>query len=284
VAKEIARTIVLDCETYRTREPRIVEQIQQEAMAKRTAKSAAKAVKLEWDATAARYARAEEALAKTAVDVHLAEILCVCWREDGEPGAIDAMSDDAGEVSPLAQLAEYWDRIATAETVWVGHNIIGFDLPVLVNNWRRRGIVPPTHFPTCSNGRWRGRIYDTMARSGAKPPCHIQLETLCAAYNVLPPARVMWGTAPLDGSRVGAAYEFGVAGYQRILEYCAADVAATEALYRTMTLDGRYGTYNTRDEVAAQIQDIEAAVDLSDAQKALAIVGVLDGAGLVPRR
>ena len=66
------RLITLDIETYRTRNPVFVDRIQGEALTKRPAQNAAKEVKLDWDTDRARAERANEALAKTAVNVLLA--------------------------------------------------------------------------------------------------------------------------------------------------------------------------------------------------------------------
>jgi len=286
-----ARLIVLDVETYRTRNPVMVERIRREAIEKRPASNTRKDLKTMWDTAAAREARAREALAKTAADVLFAEVLCVCWRADGEAFNLSAMdqrcvqaqTEDSDELELLAleMLAEHWRAQAGPETIWVGHNVLGFDLGVLLNRWRRYGISPPEHFPSYVNGRWRGRVFDTMTRTPCKNGIGlVSLEDVCAAYDIASATPIEWRGEPMTGSRVGAAFEGGE--YDVVLEYSALDVQTTERLYMLMTCDGMWGTFDAHHAVAEQIAEIKGS-EISESAKALAIVDVLDRAGLIPR-
>jgi DNA polymerase III epsilon subunit-like protein len=273
-----ARRITLDVETYRTRNAGIVARVEQDALDKRPAQNTLKELKTLWDTDAARGERAREALAKTALDVLIAEILCVCWRVDGEPHSVNGMV--RSEQAALLDLAEGWDEMAGPETIWCGHNIAGFDLPVILNAWRRHGITPPKHFP-CYIDRWRGRIFDTMRRV----PCanglgFVSLAAVCEAYGLVCPKATEWLGAPMDGSRVGAAFEAGA--WETVLEYCDEDTQVTETLYLHMTGNDTHSTFDRPDQIAAEIAEIEAS-ELPDSTKKISVYTVMDRAGLIPR-
>lgn len=273
-----ARVIHFDIETYRTTDPALVESILQEAIEKRPAQNTLKELKTLWDTTEAQEARAAEALSKTALDVTMAEVLVVCAMRDEEYILRATSNGEGDEFELLSYAAATLGLHADADTIWCGHNIEGFDLPILLNRWRRYRITPPEHFPTYA-GRWRGRVYDTMLRIPTKSG-FISLNEACARYDISMAKDTMWNGAPMTGARVAEAYEAGE--HQLLRDYCAADVAMVCELYSVMTCGGTRGTYGTPDEVAAKVREIEES-HLSDGLKAMAIVKVLDNAGRIPR-
>lgn len=305
------RLIVLDCETYPTRNEAVCAEIAAEIVGgDDQPKSVTKEVKrvwaamgkpepskkefeLLWDTEEVRAARCKDALWRTALDPMLAELLCVVWtwpgrafcasadcmgaRVNGEPVLDGSLA--ANEEEALELLAMEWDKHIGPETILVGHNIAGFDLPIILNRWRRWGIKPPKHFPAYYNGRWGGRVFDTMLRTPAKTP-FVSLKDACRAYAVPGAKSVEWEGAPMDGSRVAAAFEAGERDL--ILRYCESDVIVTLDLYQRMTAGDTWGTWDTRDEVAEAIAEIEAG-GLTDGARAISILQVLERNGLVPR-
>jgi len=277
-----AKYVVIDAETYRTRDEAVIRGLEQEAMAKRPNTNTRKELKLTWDTEAEIMRRVEEALAKTSTDVLLAEILCVCVKADEDACVIQLSGmGKFCQTECLKNTAFSLSDITGPDTIWIGHNIAGFDLPLLLNRFRRHGVTPPEHFPVFTGRRWMGRVFDTMLRT----PCqnslgYVSLEDVCRAYGLPSAKSTMWNGAPMDGSRVGEAYEAGE--YDLILEYCAADVWIEEQLYQRMTFDGRWGTYDLRTAVAEQIAEIDAS-GLDDTAMRVAKFNVLEAAGLVPR-
>jgi len=271
---EVAQVLVVDLETYPTRRPEKIAQITQEALAQRPKQNTKKEIKDRWDTMPSRQARVNEALDKTAVDPLWAEIVCVCWMDDASLFRYVSFMDD----DLLEEIGDELDVQAGPETIWVGHNVMGFDLPVLLNNWRRHEIKPPEHFPQFVNGRWRGRIYDTMLRVPGKTP-YVSLDEACFAYDILPEA-VMWLGAPMDGSRMKEAVDAGE--WEMIQQYCMCDVRNNRKLFDRMTCGNTWGTYTRDAELAEQVRAIESGPE-TEGQKALALVKLLDNAGRIPR-
>lgn len=278
-----ARLLVFDVETVGTRNQNVVAQITEEALAKRPASNTKKEIKLQWDTEEARQARVREALEKTAVDPLLAEPIVVCWTAVDGAG-FEMASGHTRLFAPehteraLEALRADWEHVTDEGTIWVGHNIAGFDLPVLLNAWRRHRISPPSTFPVYVNGRWRGRVWDSMLRTPGKTP-FVSLDAVCQAYGLGAAKNVHWQGAPMDGSRVAAAYAEGAEDL--LVSYCFADVDAELNLYLAMTGGDAYGTYDDRESVAGAIREVRES-ELSEGAKAVAIVNIMEGAGLVP--
>jgi hypothetical protein len=273
-----AKLIVLDIETFRTLDAELAERVQDDARNKRPAQNTLKDLKTLWDTEAAREERAAEALARTALDPALATVIVA-----------SAQADDLAETwsmqwpvgtgfrDLLADFAEWLGNVSGPRTIWAGHNIEGFDLPVLLSCWQRHRIMPPAHFPVFS-GRWRGWVYDTMVRFPSKTP-YVSLVDACAAFGIAAKS-VEWKGEPMTGARVADAYREGE--HDLLAEYCRADVVAERALYEAMTFGGRWGTYGTSDEgLAVEIATVRASC-LSEGQKAISILTLLERAGLVP--
>lgn len=276
--QEKARLIVLDIETYRTRNEAVIERIRQEQYERACPVNKPKEEKFAWNTTAGREARVAEALDKTACDPLLAEVLCCVYQADGKAQGSSCFYDEA---DGLLDAANALDALAGPETVWCGHNLAGFDLPVLLNRWRRYELCPPEHFPVFHGGRWRGRVWDTMLRTPCKNGLGlVSLDDVCLAYGMGAAKSVAWRGTPMDGSRVGEAYEAGE--YDLILEYCMADVAVQEALYYRQTANDTWGTFDARHDVAERLAEIDDS-GLSEGARAIAKLQVLEGAGLVPR-
>jgi hypothetical protein len=275
-----SRYIVLDLETYRTRDLGAITRITQEADGRKAPASASKVEKGLWGTMDARQGRIKEALSKTSTDVTLAEPICVC-AHDGDKLLGFLTSDPFISPVPLPfrnfmwhteremlqNLRDCLDEWTSPETVWVGHNIEGFDLAVLLNRWRRYSITPPAEFPVFRHGRWRGRVYDTMQHIPCGGAGFVSLDDACAMYQV-PMRETEWRGKVVDGSLVGEIYESG--DILTILEYCGlGDVVSERLLYLTLTGGGMWGTYDRG--IWDQVGEIRKASNLTEGEKATAI-------------
>lgn len=221
----------------------------------------------------------EKEQADSAVDVLHAEILCSAFVTDqDEPVVFNCMPDTEQERIGLLELSETLNDLADRDTVWIGQNIKGFDLPLLLNRWRRYRIRPPEHFPIYTGRYWSGRVYDTMERTPAKNPMKGKnLAAICAAYG-LEAKTVQWLGEPMTGARVAAAFEAGE--HQLILDYCEQDAIDEYELYKIMTFDDRYGSYNRDNSLSETLTEIDQS-ELSAALKWQAAKLQLQAAGVI---
>jgi hypothetical protein len=107
--------------------------------------------------------------------------------------------------------------------VFIGHNLVEFDLRFLFQRSVVLGVKPSRHIPFSAKP-WDDCVYDTMIRWGARAG---------GSLNKITKALGLGGKGDLDGSMVWDYVRDG-----RILEvarYCEKDVELTRALYRRMT-------------------------------------------------
>ena len=277
-----AKILTLDTETIPVQNAGIMEEIRRESDAATPAQNTRREIKEQWDGEVGRETRFQERWAKTAVDVLLAAPVCVSWCvDDGPVRSLRIMPWTARKERAAAQrLSKMWAEATDTGTLWVAHCALRFDLPLLLNWWRRTAVIPPAHFPGWRMGRWRGNVWDSMLET----PCHnglnlVSLADACRGLGLPDAKSVLWDGSPMDGSRVWAAYQ--AADYKVLEAYCRADVAATRQLYRRQTFGGVYPG-GRLDQLAAQLEEIDGS-GLSSAQVALAKLRVLETAGLVPR-
>lgn len=307
--RDFARLVVFDIETSATTNPAIVAKVEAEAMAERPSQGGtSKTEKALWDTSDAVARRVAEAVSRTALDVTVAEPLCVCWARldqgaeaTSSPERVQAMAGWDGETTLrgyrapwglsapslclfddgwLRELSTEMNLVIGPDTVIAGHNIEGYDLPVLLNAWRRAGVQPPEYFPQFTGRGWRGRTFDTMRRFPSRAG-FIGMEAACEALGVAHEFELLWKGAPVDGSRVGAMYDAGA--YLEIERYCVDDVRAEWALYMAMTGGDRWGTFDRNDRVAKQVARLRCELGAGTDLAAIAIYHLLEGEGLIPR-
>lgn len=277
------RLIVLDIETYRTRNPKVVAGLELESLSRKPTthylKKFAEALaggdgepdtqtmKSRWDTESMRRFRVKWDLDQTAIDVSLAEPLLVGLRSQDSKIVHDVMMEPENAEKQLAELTFLLDGMTTPDTIWAGFNIAGFDLAVLVNTWRRFQIAPPKHFPVYVNGRWRGRVYDEMLRTPTKTP-FVNLETVCGMYGV-PMDDITFRGEAVDGSRVGEVYEAGE--WDCLRAYNLADLHCEWLLYQAMTFGDTWGTYDggIGEQLEAILKNDMTGADYNTAKQAL---------------
>lgn len=121
-------------------------------------------------------------------------------------------------------LADVQKRDHMGLPMFVGHNLIDFDLPFIFHRSVMLEIAPHPTFPVAPS-RYSERIYDTMSK-WAGFGNRIKLDTLARALGV-------GGKEGMDGSQV---YDYYAASrIDEIKTYCADDVEMTRAVYRRMT-------------------------------------------------
>ncbi len=276
-----ASVIVFDIETYSTRSDALIEKVREEAVAKRPAQNLAKEKKIAWDTTEGRMRRGAEAVAKTALDPMLASVLVVAYSVDGQDCVTEVFASHDAERAGLENLAADWDDLIGPETLLVGHNIAGFDMPVLIGAWNRHDIEPPDFFPAFRRGKFFGNYYDTMEHIPNNRAGFVSLEDACRALGLPSAKSCTWEGLEMHGGRVAEAFER--AQFDLLREYCLADVEAELRLFLRLTHGGNYGLSRKGDgirEALAPIWDNDA---LDRVQKKIASFDALNQMGLIPR-
>lgn len=169
-------------------------------------------------------AAVEEAIAKTSFNGAHGHVCCIGWAFDDEPASsIIWPLDVDSEAATLHTFKAIIESRTNFPPVIVGHNVAEFDIRFL---WQRAmvlGIKMPTWFPR-SPRPWDREVFDTMtAFAGARNT--VSMDTLCQALGIP-------GKDDMDGSMVAEAWANGE--YQRIADYCKADVERTRAIHRKM--------------------------------------------------
>lgn len=176
-------------------------------------------------------AAADEAYRKTSLNGTDGEIICIGWAFGNEPAKTVSRSVGESERELLCEFFGQLDAATQSAPLWIGHNIIGFDLRYLY----QRAVINNAD-PRCSmphDTRYNGKeVYDTML-AWAGWGNRISLKNLCAALNV--PVK----SDGIDGSQVWDYVQAGKVG--EVATYCAEDVEATREVYHRMTFGRERG-------------------------------------------
>lgn len=177
-------------------------------------------------------AAVDEALRKTSFDGTYGRVLCIGWAVDDDAPRTLIGDEDivlSGFFDALLKSLTITNhgRQLEADSVFIGHNLTGFDLRFL---WQRavlNKIKPPSAILTaCKAKPWDKSVADTMLMWHPATDKRISLDKLCKALGV------QTSKGDMDGSKVYEEYKAG--NLDKIAAYCRADVAATRECYRRM--------------------------------------------------
>lgn len=148
-------------------------------------------------------------------------IFCVGYAVDNAQA--ECLVGDEKEI-----LQKFWGLAKDAH-LFIGHNVMGFDLPFIYKRSIILGVRPSKEL---SFARYRNNpIYDTMCeweRWGMKSAT--SLHKLSLAMGLASPKE-----EGIDGSKV---YDYFLAGKgEEIAKYCMRDVEATRRVYKRMTFE-----------------------------------------------
>ena len=173
-----------------------------------------------------REAEAEKAWLNTSFDGGMGQICCIGFAvDDGDPHTyfVEDLSRDAER-----QMLEHFFcavEDAAAGTKFVGHNIIGFDLPFI---WKRAMVLnvkPPWRFPR-NPKPWGDAVADTMLLWDASQRAGGSMDRLCRLLGIP-------GKGDMDGSKVWPMVRDG--RIAEVATYCGGDVWRTREMYSRMT-------------------------------------------------
>ncbi len=168
----------------------------------------------------------DDAVKKTSFDGLYGSIACVCWAQDGM--AVENTDPAHSEHHLLADLFGWIESETThkGEVQFIGHNIIGFDLPFIKHRAIIHGIRPPHALMRAFSAKpWDGVVSDTMLMWSADRERRVSMDKLCKAFGIP-------GKGDFDGSMVAETWPVDP---QKVIDYCIDDVKRTREIYKRLT-------------------------------------------------
>jgi 3'-5' exonuclease len=174
-----------------------------------------------WEETK-RPALVEEAFARGGLSATTGKICCI-----GLSTPKSEMSFCGPDEEDVLRLAYEYIASIPDPITFVGHNLVGFDLPFLRQRSIVLGIKPPQTLRLAWSAKhWdTDRVSDTMLLWSADKQQRISLDRLCRLLGIKSSK-----ADGMDGSKVWPMWQEG--RLQEIADYCIADCLATLECYR----------------------------------------------------
>ena len=167
---------------------------------------------------------------KTSFDGGLGEICCISYAiDDNAPESIYGDIEVEMLREFYAILQENYHPSSQQRPVFIGHNIVSFDLRFLFQRSVMNSIKPPMMIPFNAKP-WDESIFDTMT-AWAGHGNRVSLDKLCKIFNI--PQKGSEIGEEMDGSKVWDFYQAG--RIEEIAKYCEGDVERTRQAYKRMT-------------------------------------------------
>jgi 3'-5' exonuclease len=161
-----------------------------------------------------------EVLKRLSLSAATARILCLAYAfEPPLDAPVSVLGGDEREI-----IQGFW-KLATETTLFVGHNLLDFDLRFIYQRSVIHQIKPSREIPF---GRYRNApVFDTMHEWSKWGREHVSLDLLSRTLGIPSPKEC------LDGSKVYPYYRAGK--FADICEYCKCDVDTVRQVYRRLT-------------------------------------------------
>ena len=161
-----------------------------------------------------------EIIKRLSLSAATARILCLAYAL--EPPADSPVAVLGGDEREILQ--SFW-KLATETNLFVGHNVLDFDLRFIHQRSMIHQIKPSRELPFA---RFRSApIFDTMHEWSKWGREHVSLDLLARALGIASSKEC------LDGSKVYPYYRAGKLA--EICEYCKCDVDTVRQVYRRLT-------------------------------------------------
>ena len=153
----------------------------------------------------------------------------------GDDAPINLYSEDWKSAEPkiltdlFSIIKDSYNTTSNRPPVFVGHNIVGFDLRFIFHRSILLGIEPPAIIPFNAKP-WGEDVYDTMTQWAGVGKM-VSLDKLCRILGIATKGSEIGDE--IDGSKV---YDFVLAGrVADVATYCGGDVDRCREVYRRMT-------------------------------------------------
>ncbi len=171
-------------------------------------------------------------IAKTSFNGLEGRIACIGWSIDGgEPESTKASDTESQAIERFysavlkATERQRHDGQYQIGCAFVGHNIVGFDLPFLKHRSIILKIKPPNSVIKAFEDKWGKEVKDTMLLWSSDPHKRGSMDRLCSAFG-------LQGKGGFDGSMVA---ETWLVDPQKVIDYCKDDVRRTWEIYKRIT-------------------------------------------------
>lgn len=172
-----------------------------------------------------RDAEAEAGWLKTSFDGGVGQCVCIGFA-DGSGQAYSYHASDLSRDAERKVIQDFFCAVTDAgHRTFVGHNIIGFDLPFLWKRCMVLDIKPPANFPR-NPKPWSELVQDTMLLWDSTQRAGGSMDRLCRLLGIP-------GKGDISGADVWPMVKAGKLA--EVAEYCRGDVERTRALYNRMT-------------------------------------------------
>lgn len=222
--------IYLDIETLPTTDASVIAEFESKVKAPATYKkpeSIAEWMKENKDAAV------KEMVGKTSFSGLYGSIACICYAfDDGDVFSVDCRD---GEKKMLEDFYSHlFDQTSSAihggvvegKATFVGHNIVGFDLPFIKHRSIILGVKPPRAVREAFAAKpWGNEVADTMLLWSTDKEKRASMDALCKAFG-------LDGKGDFDGSMVADTWP---ADPEKVISYCKDDVIRTRQMYERIT-------------------------------------------------
>ena len=172
-----------------------------------------------------REAETEAAWLKTSFDGGVGQVVCIGFAI-GDGQAHSYSVDDLSRDAERKVLQDFFCAVLDAgHCTFVGHNLIGFDLPFVWKRCMVLGIKPPVTFPR-SPKPWSELVQDTMLLWDSAQRAGGSMDRLCRLLGIP-------GKGDISGADVWPLVQAGK--LEEVAAYCRADVERTRSLFHRMT-------------------------------------------------
>ena len=168
-------------------------------------------------------------LLKTGLDGGLGQVCVIGWAVEDEPAEYLRVND-LSQQEERDLISAWFDTLrplyrATDMPHFVGHNVIGFDLPFIWKRCMVLGIKPPSFLPR-NPKPWADTVSDTMLLWDSQQRAGGSMDRICKLMGIP-------GKGDMDGSKVWPMVQAG--DIAKVAAYCCGDVERTRAMHLRMT-------------------------------------------------
>ncbi len=224
--------IYVDIETLGTTDPEVIAEFEANIKAPATYKKPESIA--EW-MKENRESALKEMVSKTSFSGLYGSIACICYAfDDGQVYSVDCRD---GEKKMLEDFYSHiYDQTTTAihggvvegKATFVGHNVLGFDMPFLKHRSIILGVKPPRVFMEAFAAKpWGSEVADTMLLWSSDKEKRASMDKLCKAFGIP-------GKGDFDGSMVADTWPVDP---ERVIDYCKDDVERTRQMYKRITFN-----------------------------------------------